>query len=207
MAAEGASKSGDLWTKFDLGTGKSLLVLADGMGKGDAAAKQSRDTIDLMKSLLDCGLDYDSCVSFLNSSLYLAFRPESFIAIDCLLIDHDSERAYFHKFGAPPSFIRKKDGNVVVVRGSRPPAGAENVVACYSSSEPITVGDTIFLVSDGAFRTSPVPARAEHTLVSRIRRLKESNLDFSVKALTGQGRGGRRPPDDVTVVGVQVEAV
>lgn len=206
IPAEGSSKPGDLWTQYDMGSGKTLLVLADGMGKGDVAAKQARDTLDLMKSLLDCGLDYDSCISFLNSALFLACRPEGFIAIDCLLIDKDSERAYFHKFGSPPSFIRKKDGNVIVVRGSRPPAGALNEVPCYSSSEPLSPGDVIFLVSDGIFRSSPVPARAEHLLVSRIRRLKDTNLDLSVKALLGQGpRGQRRPPDDVTVVGVLVE--
>lgn len=206
IPAEGASKPGDLWTQYDMGSGKTLLVLADGMGKGDAAARQAKDTLDLMKSLLDCGLDYDSCVSFLNSALFLACRPESFIAIDCLLIDQESERAYFHKFGSPPSFIRKRDGNVVVVRGSRPPAGALNEVPCYSSSEPISPGDVVFLVSDGVFRSSPVPARAEHLIVSRIRRLKDTNLEVSVKALLGQGpRGDRRPPDDVTVVGIAIE--
>ncbi len=208
IPAECSSKPGDLWTQYDMGAGKTLLVLADGMGKGEVAAKQSKETLDLMKSLLDCGLDYDSCVSFLNSALFLACRPDSFIAIDCLLIDQESERAYFHKFGAPPSFIRKKDGNVVVVRGSHPPAGALNAMPCYSSSEPIAAGDVIFLVSDGVFRSSPIPARAEHLVVSRVRRLKDTSLEFSVKALLGQGpKGARRPPDDITVVGISVEGV
>ncbi len=206
VPAEGSSKPGDLWTQYDMGAWKTLLVLADGMGKGEVAARQSKETLDLMKSLLDCGLDYDSCVSFLNSALFLACRPDSFIAIDCLLIDQESERAYFHKFGAPPSFIRKKDGNVVVVRGSHPPAGALNTMPCYSTSEPLSAGDVIFLVSDGVFRSSPIPARAEHLIVSRIRRLKDTSLEFSVNALIGQGpKGARRPPDDVTVVGISVE--
>ena len=209
IPAEGAQKPGDVWARYDLGPGKTLVVLADGMGKGDLAAKQSRESIEILKSLLDCGLDYDSCVSFLNSALYLAWRPDGFIALDCLLIDHETRRAYFHKLGAPPSFIKKKDGNVLVIRGSTPPAGAATTVPYLGSSEPVEPGDSIFLVSDGVFRSSPVPARAEHLIVSRLSRLKESSLDDSVKALITQSLRyqHKTPPDDVTVVGAMIEGV
>jgi hypothetical protein len=207
VAAEGATKAGDMWTQYHLQSGKTLVVLSDGMGKGEAAFRQSKETLDLMKSLLDCGLDYDSCVSFLNSALFLACRPDGFVAIDCLLIDQATERAYFHKFGAPPSFIKKGDGNVVVVRGTRPPAGALNVIPCLATSEPISPGDCILLVSDGIFRSSPIPARAEHLVVSRLRRQKDSSLDATVRSLLAQGQrpGGGKPPDDVTVVGIVVQ--
>ena len=113
-----------------------MAILVDGMGKGEKAARESRDTIDILKSLLDCGLDYDSCISFLNSALFLSCRPDGFVAVDCLLIDHDTERAYFHKLGSPPSFIRKKDGNVLVVRAQKPPAGAFSSMPSFSSADP-----------------------------------------------------------------------
>jgi len=209
VAAEGSSRPGDMWVKYEVSPTKTLAVLVDGMGKGDTAAKQSKETIEILKSLLDCGLDYDSCVSFLNSALFLSCRPDSFVAVDCLLIDQDTERAYFHKLGAPPSFIRKKDGNVLTVRGSRPPAGAFNALPCFATSEPVSAGDEIYLVSDGIFRSSPVPARAEHLLISRLRRLKEGSLDSSIKTLLGFGRrvGKEEPPDDVTVVAARIERV
>ncbi|MGE5578445.1 MAG: SpoIIE family protein phosphatase [Bacillota bacterium] len=207
--AEGTDRPGDMWVKYDISPTRTLAVLVDGMGKGESAAKQSKETIEILRSLLDCGLDYDSCVSFLNSALFLSCRPDSFVAVDCLLIDQDTERAYFHKLGAPPSFIRKKDGNVLVVRGSRPPAGAFSALPCFATSEPVAAGDEIYLVSDGIFRSSPVPARAEHLLISRLRRLKEGSLDLSVKTLLGYGRrvGGQEPPDDVTVVAARIERV
>lgn len=206
--AEGSSRPGDMWVKYDLSPGRTLAILVDGMGKGEAAASQSRETIEILKSLLDCGLDYDSCVSFLNSALFLSCRPDSFVAVDCLLIDQDTERAYFHKLGAPPSFIKKKDGNVLVVRGSRPPAGAFNALPCFATNEPISAGDEIYMVSDGIFRCSPVPARAEHLLVSRLRRMKESSLDSSVRTLLGCGQKFHSgPPDDVTVVVARIERV
>jgi len=207
--AEGADRPGDMWVKYDISPTRTLAVLVDGMGQGESAAKQSKETIEILRSLLDCGLDYDSCVSFLNSALFLSCRPDSFVAVDCLLIDQDTERAYFHKLGAPPSFIRKNDGTVLVVRGSRPPAGALGALPCFATSEPIAAGDEIYLVSDGIFRSSPVPARAEHLLISRLRRLKEGSLDLSVKTLLGYGRrvGGEDPPDDVTVVAARIERV
>ena len=209
MAAQGASRPGDMWVKYDLSPGRTLAVLVDGMGKGDAAANQSKETLEILKSLLGSGLDYDSCVSFLNSALYLCCRPDSFVAVDCVLIDQDTERAYFHKLGAPPSFIRKKDGNVLVVRSLRPPAGAFVSMASFSTSEPISPGDEIYLVSDGMFRSSPIPGRAEHLLVSRLRRLKDLSLDASVKALLSYGQKFRPggPPDDITVVAARVEQV
>ncbi len=207
VAAENA-QSGDMWVQHQLNSGETLVVLSDGMGKGRLAARQSEETLNLMKSLLDCGLDYDSCVSFLNSALFLACRPDSFVAIDCLLVDKETERAHFHKFGSPPSFIRKAGGDVMVVRGARPPAGALNAVSCLATSEPIAPGDCILLVSDGVFRSSPVPARAEHLIVSRLRRQKDSSLEATVKGLLTHGRpGGAKPADDVTVVGILVEKV
>lgn len=207
IPAEGASKAGDLWARYDLGEDRSLVVLVDGMGKGEVAARQSKSTIELLRSLLDCGLDFDSCVSFLNSALFTALDPDSFVAMDCLLIDSKTERAYFHKLGSPPSFIRKRSGNVLVVRGSRPPAGAFGSLPCFSTSEPVSAGDAIFLVSDGVFRSSPVPARAEQMIVSRLRRLKDDSIDSLVRAIISHGERyyGRMPPDDVTVVVAKIQ--
>ncbi len=207
IPAEGASKAGDLWARYDLGEERSLVVLVDGMGKGEVAARQSKSTIELLRSLLNCGLDLDSCVSFLNSALFTALNPDSFVAMDCLLIDGRTERAYFHKLGSPPSFVRKRSGNVLVVRGSRPPAGAFGSLPCFSTSEPVSAGDAIFLVSDGVFRSSPVPARAEQMIVSRLRRLKDDSIDSLVRAIISHGERyyGRTPPDDVTVVVAKIQ--
>lgn len=209
IPASGVDKPGDMWLRYDLDGGKTLVVLADGMGKGDAAARQSKDAIVLLKALIDCGLDHASCISFLNSALYLAWRPDSFVALDCLVIDAGVERGYFYKLGAPPSFIRKGDGNVLVVRGSKPPAGAVTDLFCYGTSEPISPGDLIFLVSDGLFRSSPVPARAEQMIMTRLGRLKDSDLDNCVKSLVNHSLRYQRqtPDDDITVVGALIESV
>lgn len=209
VPASGGVSAGDNWVKYDLDRRRVLMALVDGMGKGDKAAKQSRDTLEILKALLDCGLDYDSSISFLNSALFLAGTPDSFVAVDCLLIDQDTERAYFHKLGAPPSFIKKKDGNVLVVRGQKPPAGAFSRVSSVSTSEPVSPGDFILMVSDGVFRSSPIPARAEQYIVSRLRRSKDESLDALVKSLAGRGGrpGGQEPADDVTVVAVRIDRV
>jgi stage II sporulation protein E len=209
IPASGVEKPGDMWTRYDLDPGRTLLVLVDGMGKGEIAAKQSRDAIRLLKSLIECRLDHAACISFLNSALHLAWRPDSFVALDCVVIDAEVERAYFYKLGAPPSFIRKGDGNVLAVRGSNPPAGAVTHVYCHGTSEPISPGDLIFLVSDGVFRSSPVPARAEHMLMMRLSRMKQGTLGDYVKSLVNHSLRHQRqtPNDDITVVGVLIESI
>ncbi len=209
IAASGIGKPGDLWTKYDLNDGRTLLILIDGMGKGKIAANQSKDAVKLLKSLVDCGLDHQSCISFLNSALHLAWRPDSFVALDCLVVDPKLERAHFYKLGAPPSFIKKRNGHVLVVRGAKPPAGAVTHVMCYGTSEPIDQGDLILLVSDGVFRSSPIPARAEQMLMMRLARTKNSDLDGCIKSLINQSLRyqKQRPEDDITIVGVFVEKV
>ena len=59
------------------------------------------------------------------------------------------------------------------------------------------------------FRSSPVPARAEHFVVSRLRRMKDESLDALLKSLSGhtQRLKGQGPADDVTVVAVRVDRV
>ncbi|HOP70943.1 MAG TPA: SpoIIE family protein phosphatase [Bacillota bacterium] len=209
IPASGVEKPGDAWVRYDLDPGRTLLVLVDGMGKGEVAAKQSRDAVRLLKSLIDLRLDHTTCMSFLNSVLHLAWRPDSFVALDCVVIDAGVERAYFYKLGAPPSFIRKKDGNVLAVRGSNPPAGAITHVFCHGTSEPIGPGDLIFMVSDGVLRSSPVPARAEHMLMMRLSRLKEGSLGDYVKSVVNHSLRYQRqtPNDDITVVGVLIESI
>ncbi|HHY35301.1 MAG TPA: SpoIIE family protein phosphatase [Firmicutes bacterium] len=200
---------GDSWAAFDIDSTRTFVGLADGMGKGRLAARQSRDTLDILRSLLESGLDYEASISFLNSSLYLAFRPESYVAIDCVLLDLASERAYFQKLGAAPSFIRRADGNVVVVKGAAPPAGSLKSVPWVNSSERIEDGDTILLVSDGLFRSCPVPERAEQWLVSYLARLKADSPESVVRSLLQRGirRQGGKPEDDITVVAIKVERV
>ncbi|MBE3520110.1 MAG: SpoIIE family protein phosphatase [Firmicutes bacterium] len=200
---------GDSWTAFDIDSTRIFVGIADGMGKGRLAARQSRDALDILRSLLESGLDYEASISFLNSSLYLAFRPESYVAIDCVLLDLASERAYFQKLGAAPSFIRRADGNVVVVKGAAPPAGSLKSVPWVNSSERIEDGDTILLVSDGLFRSCPVPERAEQWLVSYLARLKADSPDSVVRSLLQRGirRQGGKPEDDITVVAIKVERV
>ncbi len=200
---------GDSWAAFDIDPTRTFVGLADGMGKGTPAARQSRDTLDILRSLLESGLDYEASISFLNSSLYLAFRPESYVAMDCVLLDLASERAYFQKLGAAPSFIRRADGNVVVVKGAVPPAGSLTSVPWVNSSERIEDGDVILLVSDGLFRSCPVPERAEQWLVSYLGRLKSDSPESLVRSLLQRGirRQGGKPEDDITVVAIKVERV
>lgn len=200
---------GDSWVAFDIDSTRTFVGLADGMGKGTPAARQSRDTLAILRLLLESGLDYETSISFLNSSLYLAFRPESYVAMDCVLLDLSSERAYFQKLGAAPSFIRRADGNVVVVKGATPPVGSLTSVPWVNSSERIEDGDVILLVSDGLFRSCPVPERAEQWLVSYLGRLKSDGPESVVRSLLQRGirRQGGKPEDDITVVAIKVERV
>ena len=98
---------------------------------------------------------------------------------------------------------------MLAVRGSTPPAGAVTDTLCYGTSEPIAPGDMIFLVSDGVFRSSPVPARSEQMLMGRIGRLKVNDSDSSVRSLVNHclRHQGQAPEDDITIVGALFNGV
>ena len=103
----GESVSGDRGTYFKTDEGVFYVILSDGMGSGENAAKESAETVKTLESFLKAGLSPETALSLLNSSLQLGGTDEPVCAgIDVMSVDLFTGEMQLCKFGAAPTYIR-----------------------------------------------------------------------------------------------------
>jgi stage II sporulation protein E len=117
--------SGDNFCTVPLSSQKSALIVCDGMGAGEEAARMSSAALTILEQLLSTGFEPEGAVKALNSILVLRSPEESFVTVDMVIIDLEEESARFIKIGAAPTYIIDKD-DVDTIKTSSLPAGILN---------------------------------------------------------------------------------
>ncbi|MFA6808257.1 MAG: SpoIIE family protein phosphatase [Eubacteriales bacterium] len=139
--------SGDNYNSVPLSSGKNAIIVCDGMGVGEEAARMSSAALTILEQLLCTGFEPEGAVKALNSILVLRSPEETFVTIDMAILDMESEKARLVKIGAAPTFI-KKSGKVRVVKTSSLPVGILNEIEI-----PVVdinfKNETIVIVTDG----------------------------------------------------------
>ena len=147
---EGETVCGDTVVSFRTGTGLLCLLLADGMGSGEAARKESALTCRLVEQFLEAGIEPEAALKTLNSAMALRGADTgSFTTIDLLTCRPETGEAVFYKYGAAPSYL-KKGGVVRRVTGGTLPAGLRGAPALPDVTRAaLEPGGFAVLVSDG----------------------------------------------------------
>jgi len=122
MPKRGEKVCGDSFNVVYIQRDKMVMILSDGMGSGEEAAGQSRETVALMEKFLSCGFECELCTQLINSSLILKGEKESFSTLDLCTIDLSLSSLSFTKLGAATSYI-KSDGKIICVKAKSLPAG------------------------------------------------------------------------------------
>lgn len=151
MKKKGEPVSGDRGTYFKTDQGVLCVILADGMGSGEAAAKESINAVRTLEAFLRAGVDPAVAMKLLNSVLLLKNGEEwGYSTVDLMCVDLFTGEACFYKYGAAPSFV--KSGKVIRrVRGESLAAG----LCAGDGSSPDTVrmklkpGNVALIASDG----------------------------------------------------------
>lgn len=148
---DGETVSGDAGTWFKRTDGRLYVLLCDGMGSGPAANRESGLAVRLLEQFLKAGVDTENALVILNSALALRSEDEGgFTTVDLLQLDLFTGQAEIYKFGAAPTYIKKRDG-VQRITGSSLPAG----MSTRGSGRPdctrlkLEPGDCVLMVSDG----------------------------------------------------------
>jgi stage II sporulation protein E len=194
--------SGDTPLVADLGHGRVVIGLSDGMGVGVKAARASRATADMVSDLLQAGFSETVAVRLVNVALLVSASEERFATLDIVLLDLAERQAAFLKVAAPPSFMRRGD-QVVTVRGEAPPLGILRDIPLEPLYHKVEPGDILVLVSDGVLGTSEADGQAR--LADVLRQIPPGPADAMAEALLGimlQGPASGR--DDALVVVVRV---
>jgi stage II sporulation protein E len=140
--------SGDNYSYSNIGHGRYMIALSDGMGSGARAAVESNTTISLLEKFMEAGFERSTAIKAINSVLVLRSCSESFATIDMGLIDLYSGIGEFIKIGAAPTFI-KSDMDIEVIKSSSLPVGILDEIDVESQIVDLKNGDMIVMVTDG----------------------------------------------------------
>ena len=147
---EGETVCGDTVVSFRREDGLWCLLLADGMGSGEAARKESSLICRLLRQFLEAGVEPEAALKTLNSAMALrGAETGSFTTIDLCTCDGATGETAFYKFGAAPSYL-KKGGVVRRITGGALPAGLRGAPAAPDVTRVnLDPGGFAVMVSDG----------------------------------------------------------
>lgn len=107
MKKKGESVSGDRGTYFKTDRGLLCVILSDGMGSGDDAARESVAAVRILERFLRSGVEPEVAVKMLNSMMLLKNGEEwGFATVDLMCIDLFTGETGFYKYGAAPSYVK-----------------------------------------------------------------------------------------------------
>ena len=143
----GSSRSGDCFTLAKPEAG-ILLCISDGMGSGDAAYRESRETIDLLSDLLTVGFDMRAAGECINRLFMRRARDDMYATLDALLLDPSTGNAAILKLGAPPSYVLR-GGKLYTLYAENLPAGISDGAEQAIRRVALESGDIVIMMSDG----------------------------------------------------------
>ncbi|WP_066074045.1 stage II sporulation protein E [Neobacillus soli] len=172
-AKDGGLISGDSYSTIELGFGKYAIAISDGMGNGERAHYESKETLLLLQKILQSGIEERVAIKSVNSILSLRTTDEIFSTLDLAMIDLQNASAKFLKIGSTPSFI-KRGNKVIKIQASNLPIGMIQEFEVDVVSEQLKAEDLLIMMSDGVFEG---PKHVENYDLWMKRKLQELETD------------------------------
>lgn len=197
MPREPDAPSGDSHVTAMLDDDRLMVLICDGMGSGEAAARESAQAARLLGRFLAAGSDWSLAIETVNALMLNTAAEDMFSTVDLMLLDLSSGMAEFMKLAACPALIARGDA-VQRIEGGRLPLGILDRVTPAASRARLMPGDTVLMASDGVM--DAVDENALEMLLTQpgddMNALAEKILDLARMA------GGCR--DDMTAVCLRV---
>ena len=143
------SLCGDSYKYFNDGMGRMQFILSDGMGTGGRAAIEGAMACEIMKMLVQSGINFKTAAKLTNSALIVKSEDEFLSTLDVLCVDLFTGKVDFLKAGAPFTLIKQK-GDVKKIDMPSLPIGILKDVEFSVSSEKLFNHDKVLMFSDGA---------------------------------------------------------
>ena len=196
---KGEKYSGDNYTFCESPGNQVVMSLSDGMGSGEAAARESKQVVELTEQLLETGFSPRAALKLVNTVLLLAGPEQHPATLDLSCIDLHTGVLEAMKLGAVPTFIIGEEG-VEIMEAGEVPMGILNGVEPVLMSRKLWEGDRIVMVSDGVLDALPGDDK-EQAMQQYLESVEEMGpqeladqvLDFAVSFISA-------PRDDMTVL-------
>lgn len=196
---------GDVYSFMELEDGRYLLAVADGMGSGSIAHKESETTIELLESFLEAGFQSEVALKMINSALVLKSDIECYSTVDIGLLDQYTGVIEFIKMGASTSFIVRGD-EIITVKASSLPIGILSEVDLVSCKKQLKDGDIVIMVTDGVLENQNDLLENEATFKHFIMEAKANSPEYMAKFLLSKVKNllAGQDGDDMTIVVARV---
>lgn len=191
--------SGDNFSLEEYNQSQVVVMLADGMGSGERACRDSQAVIEFMERFLEAGFQKEKAFSMVNGAVAAQNGGCSLTTLDVCAVNLLTGEAEFVKAGAAPSYIRR--GNRVdEVAADTLPLGSVDELCPITQGVRLSDTDMLIMVSDG------IPDAIEDGVPGRLREIisrspiqnPKEMADYLLRcAINSQGG---RIRDDMTVL-------
>ncbi len=199
LSKKNDSANGDYVTCFVDGKGYYYSILSDGMGSGTRARIDSAFVCGLLTKLLECGIEAETAIELLNTSLLVKSSDESFATLDLCKVDLFTGNTTIYKAGGADSYI-KSGASVTRIKGKGLPVGVCESLSLSSHSFTACENDIIIMTSDGA-------ELSEKWLEQAFSRESANNMNELVKTVASAARfnAEKGREDDISVVALKIK--
>ncbi len=201
LKKKGERVSGDKGSYFKTDAGVLCVILSDGMGCGDEAARDSDQVVSILEKFLRSGVDPAVAMKILNSVMLLKSADSwGFATVDLMCVDLFSGETCFYKYGAAPSYV-KSGKSIRRIKGVSLAAG----LSMGEGSAPDLVrmklrpGSTAVIASDG------VIADSNDEWLKELLQKELSDMKLLARSVLREAERLYGVADDMTVVTVRVE--
>ncbi len=177
------------------------IILCDGMGSGEIAREESKNSARLLLRFLELGLSPQDAINFVNSML-LCTGTETVTAIDLCLISLDDGSSHIYKCGGAMTYTKTGE-TVTYVESTGLPAGSFNRCDTDIFTVPSEKGSMVILLSDGVTATESFsPPWIKDLITSYNGEEPEAVAQMILKK--AKEIGAASPEDDLTVVAAYI---
>ena len=201
LKKRGERVSGDRGSYFKTDAGVLCVILADGMGAGDEAARDSARVVKILEKFLRSGTDPAVAMKILNSVMLLRGGESwGFTTVDLMCVDLFTGETCFYKYGAAPSYV-KNGRQIRRIRSETLAAG----LAQGDGAAPDRVrmrlrpGSTALIASDG------VLADAEDAWLQSLLSGEQTDMKGLARSVLREAEERYGAGDDMTVLALRVE--
>ncbi|MGN1400645.1 MAG: stage II sporulation protein E [Bacillus sp. (in: firmicutes)] len=173
-AKGGGLVSGDSFATMEIGAGKFALAISDGMGNGERAHQESKETLELLQKILLSGIEEKIAIKSVNSILSLRTTDEIFSTLDLAMIDLQDAKLKFLKICSTPSFVKRSD-KVFKIESSNLPIGFMEEIEVEVVSEQLKAEDILIMFSDGIMDGPRNIENFEFWIKRKLKEMKTNN--------------------------------
>ncbi len=191
--------SGDNFSMEEYNQSQVVVMLADGMGSGEPACRDSQAVIEFMERFMEAGFQKEKAFSMVNGAIAAQNGGCNLTTLDVCAVNLLTGEAEFVKAGAAASYIKR--GNWVdEVAADTLPLGSMDELCPITQSVRLADTDMLIMISDGISDAIEEEAAGRlREIISRspIQNPKEM-ADYLLRyAINSQGG---RIRDDMTVL-------